>query len=101
VKERLKALSSYRWSSYPSYLRGKGPVTTSGGRLVAFRPRSAGPSALSRYVEEAIRSSHEKSPRQNVKAGFLLGAEEFLEQIRERIRGDAREQPGLKEITWP
>jgi hypothetical protein len=50
-------------------------------------------------VEEAIRSGHEESPLEEVKAGFVLGGEEFLEEIRARIRGDAREQPGLKEIT--
>jgi hypothetical protein len=50
-------------------------------------------------VEEAIHSGHEESPLKELKAGFVLGGQEFLEEIRGRIRGDAREQPGFKEIT--
>ena len=50
-------------------------------------------------MEEAIRSGYEKSPLEEVKGGLVLGGEEFLEEIRARIEGDAREQPGLKEIS--
>jgi hypothetical protein len=102
VKERLKALSSYRWSSYPSYLRGKGPPWLHRAALLSRFGRGARARALyRRYVEEAIRSSHEESPLEKVKAGFVLGGEEFLQEIRTRIRGDAKEQPRLREITGP
>ena len=100
VRERVKALSSHRWSSYPHYLRGKGPdwlhceeVLSRFGRGVRAR------GLYRRYVEEAIRSGHEESPLEAVRAGFVLGGEQFLEKIRAQIRGDPREQPGLKEIT--
>jgi hypothetical protein len=53
------------------------------------------------YVEEAIRSGHEESPLKEVRAGFVLGGQEFMGKIRARIRGEVREQPGLKEITRP
>jgi chromosomal replication initiation ATPase DnaA len=36
-----------------------------------------------------------------VKAGFVLGGEEFLKEVRKRIKGDAREQPGLEAIKKP
>jgi hypothetical protein len=35
-------------------------------------------------VEKAIRSGHEESPLKEVKAGFVLGGEEFLEDSAER-----------------
>jgi putative transposase len=100
VKERLKALRGYVWSSYPHYVRGAGPrwlhreaVLSRFGRGVRARARYRS------YVEEAIRSAHEESPLQEVRAGFVLGGEEFVEKVRARIRGDVREQSGLKEIT--
>lgn len=102
VKERLKALSSYPWSSYPSYLQGNGPVWLHREAVLSRFGHGRRARALyRRYVEEAIRSGHEESPLEGVKAGFVLGGEAFLEEVRSRIRGDAREQPGLKEIAQP
>lgn len=102
VKERLAALSSYPWSSYPSYVRGKGPSWLHREAVLSrFGPGARARAFYRRYVEEAIRSGHEESPLEEVKAGFILGGEEFLEEVRARIRGDAREQPGLKEIIRP
>jgi REP element-mobilizing transposase RayT len=102
VRERLKALSSYPWSSYRNYFQGKGPSWLHREAILSRFGRGARSRALyRRYVEEAIRSGHEESPLEEVKAGFVLGGEEFLEEIRARIRGDAREQPGLKEIVRP
>ena len=50
-------------------------------------------------MEEAIRSGYEESPLDEVKGNLVLGGEEFLEEIRALVKGDAREQPSLKEIT--
>ncbi len=102
VRERLKALSTYSWSSYRSYLQGKAPSWLHREAVLSRFGHGARARALyRRYVEEAIRSGHQESPLEEVKAGFVLGGEEFLEEVRARIRGDAREQPGLKEIVRP
>ena len=87
---------------YRSYLRGKGPSWLHREAVLSRFGRGARARALyRRYVEEAIRPGHEESPLEGVKAGFVLGGEELLEEVRARIRGDAREQPGLKEISRP
>jgi hypothetical protein len=40
-----------------------------------------------------VTKCHEPSPLEEVKAGFVLGGEQLLQEIRTRIRGDGREQP--------
>ena len=68
VKERLAALSSYPWSSYPSYLRGKGPSWLHREAVLSRFGHGARARALyRRYVEEAIRSGHEESQRENAR----------------------------------
>jgi putative transposase len=102
VKERLKALMGYVWSSYPHYLQRTGPPWLHREAVLSRFGRGARARARYRsYVEEAIRSGREESPMEEVRAGFVLGEQEFVEKIRARIRGDVREQPGLKEITRP
>ena len=99
VNERLKALRSYQWSSYPSHIRGKAPSWQHMEAVLSRFGRAArGRTAYRRYVEEAIRSGLAESPLEEVKAGFVLGGEEFLEGVRKRIKGDVKEQPGLKAI---
>jgi hypothetical protein len=102
VNERLKALRGYTWSSYSNYVGGKTPrwlhIETV---LSRFGGSRRGRNAYRRYVEEAIRSDLEESPLAEVKAGFVLGGEEFLKEVRKRIKGDAREQPGLEAIKKP
>jgi REP-associated tyrosine transposase len=84
VKERLKALSSHRWSSYPSYVRGKGPSWLHRESVLSCFGHGARARVLyPRYVEEAIRSGHAESPLEEVKAGFVLGGEECLQTARD------------------
>ena len=65
---------------------------------LALGARQAHRNAYRRYVEEAIRSGLAQSPWEEVKAGFVVGGAEFLKGVRKRIRGDAKEQPGLEAI---
>ena len=53
-------------------------VAASGGDLVRFGHGARARTLYRRYVEEAIRSGHEESPLEEVKAGLVLGGEEFL-----------------------
>lgn len=100
VGERLESLSKFNWSSYPAYCgRGKQPDWLHVGRVLEGFPRGArGKHAYRGYVEEAIRSGQEESPWTNVVGGFVLGGEELLDEIRERITGNPKEQSGLKAI---
>jgi putative transposase len=102
VNERLRALRDYPWSSYSRYVRGKIPSWLHLEAVLSrFGGTARGRNAYRRYVEEAIRSGLEGSPLAQVKAGFVLGGEEFLNEVRKRITGDAKEQPGLEAIKNP
>ncbi len=99
IQERLKRLGQYAWSSYPAYSgRQKSPrwlsrevVLTLGGA----GSRAQRGEAYRRYVEDAIREGLSESPWERLEAGLLLGGREFVERMRRRARGDAREQPAL------
>ena len=102
INERLKALGGYPWSSYPNHVRGKTPSWLHVEAVLSrFGRATSGRNAYRRYVEEAIRSGLAQSPWEKVKAGFVLGGAEFLKEVRKRIRGDPKEQPGLEAIKKP
>ena len=102
VHERLRALGSYPWSSYRNDVRGRTPSWLHDAVVLSRFGRGArGRVAYRRYVEEAIRSGIAESPLEEVKAGFVLGGRRFLEEVRKRIKGDAKEQPGLEAIRKP
>jgi len=102
VRERIRRLRSYRWSSYRAYvgwekappgLRVQEVLEMLGGRRgrrqrVAYR----------RQVEEAVREGLPESPWEELEAGVALGREEFVERIRARLEGDEKEQPSLRRL---
>ncbi len=60
--------------------------------------------AYARYVEGAMREGLEKSPWEEVKARLVLGGREFVERLRSKLGGPAREQPQRRALaerpTW-
>jgi REP element-mobilizing transposase RayT len=101
VRQRVAALKSYLWSSYRSYLGvQRTPAWLHPEEVLSRFGRGArGRKEYRRYVEEAIRAGYAESPWEEVKAGLVLGGEELLERVRERISGDPREQVGMGELT--
>ena len=99
VKRRLEKLRRYRWSSYPAYVGlSKCPgwlcteeVLGRVGRMSKVRRCTA----YRRYVEDQIREGVEESPWEELKAGVLLGSEEFVERMQSYLHGEEREQPEL------
>jgi REP element-mobilizing transposase RayT len=51
------------------------------------------------YVEAAGREGLEESPWESRKEQVVLGGEAFLESLRQRVKGDAREQRGAKRLA--
>ena len=101
VKQRLEVLQDYRWSSYRAYVGMErkpdwletGPVLgLMGGRKAEQRQ------GYRRYVEEALLEGAVECPWERVRGQVALGEEAFLEEIQQRLKGDEREQTGLRQL---
>lgn len=102
VRERLSRLRRYRWSSYRAYVGlGKQPewlecdtVLGLGGGKKAEQRR-----VYREYVEGAVREGLGKSPWVHLKEQVVLGGEQFLEELRKHVSGDAREQGAARRLA--
>jgi hypothetical protein len=111
VKARVEALSSYRWSSYPTYVgrvRKPGWLTTESiyrffGRHTLHSLRGA----YRRQLEKmAALGRLETDWRASIKATVLLGSDKFIQKILGFLKGDRRELTGLRSkerlsLDWP
>jgi putative transposase len=108
VRERLKWLVEYRWSSYPAHIgMEKAPewlctdlvVGMCGGRTAAERQR-----AMRKFTEEPVREGLAASPWENLLAGVVLGDENFLNRVMEESHKNEREQPSgrppFQPVPW-
>ncbi len=102
VKDRIAQLRGYRWSSYRAYVGlGKRPDWLECGRVLELgggkeKDRSR---SYQEYVESAVREGVAKSPWEELRHQVVLGSEEFLQQLRGDVRGNVREQPGMKRLA--
>jgi len=100
VRERLKALRTYRWSSYRQYVGSAKPMQWLHTETVLPRfGRNRQASAYRQFVEESIRAGRDESPWEELKAGFVLGSGEFVEKSGKLLKGNPREQPGLRKLA--
>jgi REP element-mobilizing transposase RayT len=102
VRERMRELRGYRWSSYRAYAGLANPASWLVwewvlGRMAGGTGRRAR-AAYRAYVEEAVREGLDETPWEQLQAGVALGGTEFVGRIRSRLRGDPKEQPGLREL---
>ena len=96
VRERLRVLREYGWSSYRAYL-GLEPAAEGlecdrvlklgGGKESQWAER------YREYVESAVREGLPDRPWEGLQEQVLLGGERFVEQVRGEVQGDDREQP--------
>lgn len=99
---RLAALREYRWSSYRAYAgleKGPGWLTTR--PVLGTCPAGSEAERRARYresVEEAVRERLPESPWEKLEGRVVLGGEEFVEKVRGMIKGDRKEQPGLRQL---
>ncbi|MSR64597.1 MAG: hypothetical protein EXS18_02320 [Verrucomicrobiae bacterium] len=103
VAARIEELRGYRWSSYrayagwekpPSWLETASVLALGGGRAGGARAARG----YRRWVEEAVREGQEESPWERLEAGVVLGGSGFVGRMRKWLRGDKREQAGLKRL---
>jgi putative transposase len=101
---RVDALRAHRWSSYPYYSgRQKAPGwMTTGTILEQADQRGEGRHAAiyRRELEEAAAVGlWETDWKSDVKAMLLLGSGKFVERMKRLLRGDRREQTGLRKAS--
>jgi putative transposase len=107
---RVMALKEYPWSSYRYYAGSeKTPSWITTETILGLFDRSRDPtqqSLYSRELEEAAElGRNETDWKLQVKGGLLLGAEEFVDEIRGLLKGDRREQTSLRQtgneaVSW-
>ena len=103
VRERLRLLRSYPWSSYRAYVGlERGPAWLTCGSVRALIGGKAGAKqrpASREHVESAVRQGLMETPWEKVTAQVMLGGAKFVEELRRKVTGNAREQSGLKELA--
>ncbi len=108
VAERLRRLREYRWSSYraygglepaPEWLAARPVLALLGGQRAGESVRR-----YRAYVEEAVRDGLAESPWERLQAQAVLGGPQFVKRMRPMMRGNAQEQPALRQLrarpTW-
>jgi REP-associated tyrosine transposase len=101
VKARVEALSSYRWSSYQVYVgiaRNPGWLTTESiYRFFGDHTLHSLRGAYRRQLEEmAALGQWETNWQASIKATILLGPDKFVQKMVGILKGDRREQTGLR-----
>jgi REP element-mobilizing transposase RayT len=103
VAARLKQLRQWRWSSYRAYANytlapawlTRQPLD----RLCGGRTGQERLAAIRQYTEEAVRQGVLERPWDRLVAGMVLGSEAFARRLLSGLKGNAREQKELKQLT--
>jgi REP element-mobilizing transposase RayT len=102
MKQRIGLLRRYRWSSYRAYIGlAKRPewlecerILNLGGGRKEGRQR-----IYQEYVESALGEGLLRSPWAELREQVVLGGEQFLNRLREHVRGNAREQGAVRRLS--
>ena len=97
VKQRLKVLREFGWSSYHAYTgRAKAPEWLDRDLILARSCRGTvteQEQAYRRFVEEAVREGIEDSPWEKLVGQVALGSAEWVRKLCANLPGRKREQP--------
>lgn len=101
VKARLEALRGHRWSSYPAYAGYRSPAAwlTCEELWRRAQYRDWTPTASYRWhVEEPLKGGVEevRALGDRLRGALVLGSSAFVDRLRRGIRGNRREQPGIR-----
>jgi REP element-mobilizing transposase RayT len=102
VQERLRRLRRNEWGSYRAYAGlGKKPEWLTCDVILAMLGGKASERQkhYREYVEGAVREGMAPSPWEHLREQVVLGGKGFLEQLRQHVKGNAREQRGAARLA--
>jgi putative transposase len=99
---RRRQLREYQWSSYRAHAGlEERPAWLECDRLLSLLGGTSRQEQQRRYrcyVEEALREGLELSPWEQVRGQVVLGGDEYVTAVRERLEGSEKEQVGMREL---
>ncbi|MGA2140091.1 MAG: transposase [Verrucomicrobiia bacterium] len=101
VRERIRQLREFRWSSYRGYVGLQKPPDWLSTRPVLSMlggPARERSQQYREYVELAVREGLPESPWDRLEAGVLLGSQEFVRRVKRFLKGNQREQPSARKL---
>jgi REP element-mobilizing transposase RayT len=102
VRQRLKVLRQWKWSSYPAYAGySKSPSWLTVdvlGCLCGGRTSKQQQAAMRAYCEQAVREGLPEGPWARLIGGVVLGSQEFADRLLQRTRANPREQASLRGV---
>ena len=103
IQRRLERLRGYVWSSYLAYAGYKaapGWLTRTEvlGRVRGGKKSEKGETAYRSYVKEQVREGNPKARWKELQNRTILGSKAFAQAALKMVRGDKREQPGMKRL---
>jgi len=102
VRERIRRLREYRWSSYRAYVglaeRPGWLVTEAVLGMCGGGTGARGREQYREFVEGAVRDGLVESPWERLEAGLVLGGKEFVGRMRRLAKGNAQQQPALRAL---
>lgn len=99
-RERMNALREYSWSSYRAYIGlAQAPDWLSCDEMIHRLPGNLGTKqkGYRQYMEEALLEGV-SAPWSHLQGQMILGDQQFVEGLREGLRGNQREQPALRQL---
>jgi len=102
VRERIRRLRGYRWSSYRAYVgaeRGQEWLVTA--PVLELLGGGTGPVDRAKYrafVETTAREGVAESPWERLTAGLVLGENQFVARMRKLAQGNRQQQPALRTL---
>jgi len=100
IKQWIKALHSYQWSSYLGFLHEAQPWVIEEEVLsrLGLEPSVEGKRHYCAYTEEGLRRGVAETFWDRVEAGSLYGSRRFIEKMIPLIRGDRKEQKAVRQL---
>ncbi len=102
VRERVRRLQAYRWSSYRAYIGlESAPRWLTCGRVLSLagsRTVAEGQRSYRKYTEEAVREGLPETPWEQLIGQVALGRRQWWQKLRKGLSGVDREQPQWKAV---
>jgi hypothetical protein len=97
LRQRLRTLRNYRWSSYPAYA---GYAATPGWLSTdELLRRAGGRKTYRRFVQQHVTRGAEPEGFEDIAGRVILGSRAFLERAKDWGVSVSREQPARRQVT--